>query len=146
MRLQSIVSEETGGISICHRRRIERNFTPETFRQRISEILLHGNYEETDPEKLASEVDIHPARDHGLVSDQEERSDDPSSSETGSNVRTDSVNHSLVVAARSILAVRRLMQEFRQIVFFPSAGATVTAKFSFAPVEFFGVNAPASAR
>ena len=24
-----MVSEETGGISICHRRRIERNFTPE---------------------------------------------------------------------------------------------------------------------
>ena len=37
-----VVSEETGGISICHRRRIERNFTPETFRQRIGEILLHG--------------------------------------------------------------------------------------------------------
>jgi Uncharacterized conserved protein len=25
-----VVSEETGAISICHRRRIERNFTPET--------------------------------------------------------------------------------------------------------------------
>src|SRR3982074_1837613 len=46
-----VVSEETGGISICHRRRIERGFTPETFRQRISEILLHRTYEEsTDPE------------------------------------------------------------------------------------------------
>src|SRR5205814_1414573 len=44
-----VVSEETGGISICHRRRIERNFTPETFRQRIGEILLHGHYEETAP-------------------------------------------------------------------------------------------------
>src|SRR5229473_6437836 len=53
-----IVSEETGSISICHRRRIERNFTPETFRQRIAEILLHSNYEETDPEKLAREVDL----------------------------------------------------------------------------------------
>jgi hypothetical protein len=31
---------------ICHRRRIE-HFTPETFRQRIGEILLHGRYEET---------------------------------------------------------------------------------------------------
>ena len=41
-----VVSEETGGISICHRRRIERNFTPETFRQRLGEILLHRNYEE----------------------------------------------------------------------------------------------------
>jgi diadenylate cyclase len=72
-----VVSEETGGISICHRRRIERNFTPETFRQRISEILLQGNYEETDPEKLAREVDLPPARDHALVPDQKERGDDP---------------------------------------------------------------------
>src|SRR6202047_5037276 len=70
-------SEETGGISICHRRRIERNFTPETFRQRISEILLHDNYEETDPEKLAREIDIPAPRDHALVPDQKERSDDP---------------------------------------------------------------------
>src|SRR6187399_932670 len=71
-----VVSEETGGISICHRRRIERNFTPETFRQRISEILLHGNYEETNPEKLASEADLASASDDALVSDQKERSDD----------------------------------------------------------------------
>jgi diadenylate cyclase len=72
-----VVSEETGGISICHRRRIERNFTPETFRQRIAEILLHSNYEETDPEKLAREVDLPSTRDHSLVPDQKERSDDP---------------------------------------------------------------------
>src|ERR1700751_4542680 len=36
-----VISEETGGISICHRRRIERNFTLDKFRQRISELLLH---------------------------------------------------------------------------------------------------------
>ena len=72
-----IVSEETGSISICHRRRIERNFTPETFRQRIAEILLHGNYEENHPEKLASEVDLGAPRDNALVPDQEERRDDP---------------------------------------------------------------------
>src|SRR5213596_953140 len=71
-----VVSEETGGISICHRRRIERNFTPETFRQRIAEILLHSNYEEIHPEKLASETDLPPAREHALVPDQKERSDD----------------------------------------------------------------------
>ena len=71
-----VVSEETGGISICHRRRIERNFTPETFRQRIGEILLHGNYEESDPEELASEVGLAPARDNPLVSHQKERSND----------------------------------------------------------------------
>ncbi len=74
--LAVVVSEETGGISICHRRRIERGFTPETFRQRIAEILLHGNYEETDPEKLAREVDLPATRHHPLVPDQKERSDD----------------------------------------------------------------------
>src|ERR1700730_3761123 len=71
-----VVSEETGGISICHRRRIERNFTPETFRQRIGEILLQGTYEETDPEQLAGEGDLPPARDNPLVPHQKERSND----------------------------------------------------------------------
>src|SRR6187397_2065850 len=71
-----VVSEETGGISICHRRRIERNFTPETFRKRIGEILLQGTYEETDLEQLAREVDLPPARDDALVPDQEERRND----------------------------------------------------------------------
>jgi diadenylate cyclase len=71
-----VVSEETGSISICHRRRIERGFTPETFRQRISEILLQAPYEETPPEELAGEVDLPPARDNALVPDQEEHRDD----------------------------------------------------------------------
>jgi diadenylate cyclase len=74
-----IVSEETGGISICHRRRIERNFTPETFRKRIGELLLHGTYEETDPkdaQELARKVDLPPARDNPLVPHQKERSND----------------------------------------------------------------------
>jgi diadenylate cyclase len=70
-----VVSEETGAISICHRRRIERGFTPETFRQRISEILLHRSYEEDTPDKLASEVDLPATRDHALVPDQKERGD-----------------------------------------------------------------------
>jgi diadenylate cyclase len=73
-----VVSEETGGISICHRRRIERNFTPETFRKRIGEILLQGTYEdeETDPEQLAGEIDRPPTRDDALVPHQKERSND----------------------------------------------------------------------
>jgi diadenylate cyclase len=71
-----VVSEETGSISICHRRRIERNFTPETFRQRIGEILLHGHYEENPPEELARQVDIPLTGDNPLVSHQEERSND----------------------------------------------------------------------
>jgi len=73
-----VVSEETGGISICHRRRIERDFTPETFRKRIGEILLQSSYdEETDSEKLAGEDHLTPPRDHALVSDQKERGNDP---------------------------------------------------------------------
>lgn len=71
-----VVSEETGAISICHRRRIERNFNPETFRQRIAEILLHSNYEEVHPEKLESETDLPATRDDALVPHQEERRDD----------------------------------------------------------------------
>ena len=73
-----VISEETGGISICHRRRIERNFTPETFQRRIGEILLQGTYEdeETDSEQLAGEVDLPPARDNPLVPHQKERSND----------------------------------------------------------------------
>ena len=71
-----IVSEETGSISICHRRRIERNFTPETFRKRINELLLAGTYEETDSQELARESDRPAPRDNPLVLNQKERSDD----------------------------------------------------------------------
>jgi len=35
-----VVSEETGIVSICHRAAIERNFDPETFRRRLTELLL----------------------------------------------------------------------------------------------------------
>jgi diadenylate cyclase len=71
-----VVSEETGAISLCYRRRLERNFTPETFRQRLGEVLLHRYHEEADPEQLARETDLPPARDRALVSHQEERSND----------------------------------------------------------------------
>jgi diadenylate cyclase len=71
-----VVSEETGAISICYRRRIERDFTPENFRQRLGEILLHRHHEETDPEQLARETDVAPARDRALVPHQKERSND----------------------------------------------------------------------
>ena len=71
-----VVSEETGAISICHRRRIERNFTPETFRQRVAELLLHRDYEETDSKKLEGEADLPAPRDDTVVPDQKERRDD----------------------------------------------------------------------
>lgn len=71
-----IVSEETGGISICHRRRIERGFNAETFRKRLGELLLQHSDEETTPEELAGEISLSPARDRPLVPDQEERRND----------------------------------------------------------------------
>ncbi|CAN5234634.1 diadenylate cyclase CdaA [soil metagenome] len=71
-----IVSEETGAISICHRRRIERNFTPESFRKRISELMLQGTYEETDSEELGRKGDLAAPRDNPLVPHQKERSND----------------------------------------------------------------------
>lgn len=71
-----VISEETGGISICHRRRIERGLSAEAFRQRISEILLQSAYEKTDPSELDSETDLDPARDDALVPDQKERGND----------------------------------------------------------------------
>jgi diadenylate cyclase len=72
-----VISEETGGISICHRRRIERGFSPEAFAKRITELLLQDTYEETDSEELGREVDLPPARDDALVSNQEKRGNDP---------------------------------------------------------------------
>ena len=74
-----VVSEETGAISICNRRRIERGFTPETFRKRLGEILLQtrDDDEKTNTQELAREVSLAPARDDALVLDKKERSDDP---------------------------------------------------------------------
>jgi hypothetical protein len=76
------IGGELSGISLRRR-----------FVKRIAEILLHSNYEETDPEKLAREVglrparqtdpgklarevDVRPARDNALVPDQKERRDE----------------------------------------------------------------------
>ena len=71
-----VVSEETGAITICYRRRVERNFTHDTFRQRLGEILLHRHHEEADSEQLARETDLSPTRDRALVPHQEEHHND----------------------------------------------------------------------
>ena len=68
-----VVSEETGIVSICHRGRIERNFDPESFKRRLSQILLLEKYEKTDPDELAGEDSLAGAGDDALVSDQKER-------------------------------------------------------------------------
>jgi diadenylate cyclase len=68
-----VVSEETGIVSICHRGRIERNFDPESFKRRLSQLLLIEKYEKTDPDELGGEARDPGARDDALVSDQKER-------------------------------------------------------------------------
>ena len=40
-----VVSEETRKVSICHAGRVEREFTPESLRKRLSELLLTPNHE-----------------------------------------------------------------------------------------------------
>ena len=87
------VQRPTGGIFICHRRRVASNFTREIFRQCIGQILLHSKYEGTDFEELALDIGFYPVdqidagklarqvgvprtRDHGLVPDQTKRSHD----------------------------------------------------------------------
>jgi len=71
----------------------DSNFTRETFRQCIGQILLHSKYEGTDFEELALDIGFHPVdqtdtgklarevglsttRDNGLVPNQKKRRDD----------------------------------------------------------------------
>lgn len=70
-----VVSEETGNVSICHHGEIERNFNPESFKQRLNQLLLLEKYEKTDPKSLAGKDRVDSSRDHPLVSHQKERGD-----------------------------------------------------------------------
>ncbi len=74
--LALVVSEETGIVSICHRGKMERDFNPESFRKRLSELLLHEKYEKPDSEQLGGEADLARARERALVSRQKERRND----------------------------------------------------------------------
>jgi len=40
-----VVSEETGAVSICHDGKIERDFTPDTFRRRLQQLILLEKFE-----------------------------------------------------------------------------------------------------
>ena len=51
-----VVSEETGIVSLCHRGRLERDFTPEGLRQRLSELLLASANEGTVHEEPHGEA------------------------------------------------------------------------------------------
>jgi diadenylate cyclase len=51
-----IVSEETGIVSVCHRGIIERNFDPEGFKNRLSELLIFDtNHDEARVTSLSRE-------------------------------------------------------------------------------------------
>jgi len=67
-----VVSEETGGISICIDGRLERNLTEKQFRDRIAEIFISGKPpNETDnAETLAREAALARPGDRDMVSDQ----------------------------------------------------------------------------
>jgi diadenylate cyclase len=74
-----VVSEETGIVSICHRRKIERNFEPADFKKRLAELLAQApNNETSDTEQLEGETRVAPARGHGVVSHKKERRDEES--------------------------------------------------------------------
>jgi diadenylate cyclase len=74
-----VVSEETGIVSICHRRKIERNFEPADFKKRLAELLAQApNNETPDSEQLEGEARVAAARGHGVVPHQKERRDEES--------------------------------------------------------------------
>jgi diadenylate cyclase len=66
-----VVSEETGGISICENGILQRNLTEKQFREKIAEIFFSGKpSNETEPsEQLDRKDPLTPAGDRDLVSD-----------------------------------------------------------------------------
>jgi diadenylate cyclase len=73
-----VVSEETGIVSLCHRGMIERNYDPESFKQRLGELLLldkHENAPEARHRTLARQDRLAGARHHALEQRQKTRDD-----------------------------------------------------------------------
>ncbi|RYD28223.1 MAG: TIGR00159 family protein [Verrucomicrobiaceae bacterium] len=65
-----VVSEETGGISICENGVLQRNLTEKQFREKISEIFISGKPHETESgTQLDRQGPLPPAGDSDLVSD-----------------------------------------------------------------------------
>ncbi len=74
-----VVSEETGIVSICHRGVVERNFEPEGFKNRLSELLIFEKDEEEarTPAAGRDERSSRSSRRHSMSGGkQEERRDD----------------------------------------------------------------------
>lgn len=66
-----VVSEETGGISICENGNLHRNLTEKQFREKIADIFISGkpsNETESNPQ-LDRKDPLTPAGDRDLVSD-----------------------------------------------------------------------------
>ena len=74
-----VVSEETGIVSICHRGSIERNFDPESFKNRLGELLLVEKDEEAEKAiagSLGREDHLAGAGRHAVGSHQKEHRND----------------------------------------------------------------------
>ncbi len=75
-----VVSEETGIVSICHRGEIERNFDPETFKSRLTELLYNDRdpekHETLSPRSLAREDRSPRTRRHAVAAHSKESRDD----------------------------------------------------------------------
>ncbi len=63
-----VVSEETGTVSICHRGKLEREFTPSSLRTRLSELLLTPINESAAHEQPAGEGTLAGAGDPAVGS------------------------------------------------------------------------------
>jgi diadenylate cyclase len=66
-----VVSEETGGISICENGVLQRNLSEKQFREKIAEIFFDAKpSHETDPaQQLDRKGPLPPSGDRDLVSD-----------------------------------------------------------------------------
>jgi diadenylate cyclase len=65
-----VVSEETGGISICENGTLQRNLTEQQFREKISRIFFSGkpSHEPDSAKQLDREDSVSAASDRDMVS------------------------------------------------------------------------------
>ncbi|MES2569743.1 MAG: diadenylate cyclase CdaA [Verrucomicrobiota bacterium] len=74
-----VVSEETSIVSICHRGQIERNFNPESFKQRLNQLLLlekNEDAEKSPSAALGRQDRLTGSGHHPLGGDQKKHPDD----------------------------------------------------------------------
>ena len=71
--LAVVISEETGQVSICHNGILERNLSPDKFRRRLSQLLLHNDDQTDSDQQLGPEARVPDSRERPLVSHQPDR-------------------------------------------------------------------------